>query len=394
MFKKKLVAGLLMSACLSAIHAEAESIWSALKGGTPTVNLRLRYESVDNDSSTVDQDGLILRSAVGYKTGKFMGFSAYAEYEDISAFWEDSYLDNGGILDPQTSDVNHAYVNYENNGLSATVGRQTIIYDNARHIGNVGWRQNDQTYDAATLKYTTGKLALSYNYIWQVNRIVATEEDMETSLFHGSYDFGVVKASAYYYMFDNDDNTGFFAETNDSDTYGLRLTGATKLSDSIKLLYTGEYATQSEGSDATGVDYDADYNLIELGLAFKYVTAKLGYEKLGVDNGYVFTTPLATVHAFNGWADRALPLKATGADAGIEDKYLAISSAFYGVKILGMYHILDADTGAVDYGNEFDIVATYKFKAGPVVGIKSSFYDSDTVNDDTSKFWLWTQYKI
>ena len=94
------------------------------------------------------------------------------------------------------------------------------------------------------------------------------------------------------------------------DTYGIRFSGSTQAGDT-KLLYSAEFASQS--SESVSSNFDADYLMLEAGAVFKGVTAKVGYEELGSDNGaYGFSTPLATLHKFNGWADQFLGTPAQG----------------------------------------------------------------------------------
>jgi len=399
MIKTFIKAGVFLCTASLGFAAEADSMINAIKSGKPTVNLRLRYESVDHDAAARQFDsgkheGLIMRTAIGYKTGSYKGFSSTVELEDISTVHQGDYARTGnGILDPESADINQGYIKYSNGSFTGLLGRQTIIYDNARHIGNVGWRQNDQTYDALTLKYKAPSLplSLSYNYAWQVNRIVATEEKMDTHLFNANYKGKYITPSLYYYKVGFEpDLVGFFTPANDSDTFGLRLLGKVQ-SESVGFNYTLEYASQSEGSGAT-TNYSADYLLAEVGFNIQKVGLKLGYENIGVDNGMIFTTPLATVHAFNGWADRTLPLK--GAGSGIKDTYFSISGKVKMVKLMAVYHSLDANTGNTDYGSEIDLLAVYKSSYGVVYGAKAAMFDAETANDDTTKFWLWSQLKF
>jgi hypothetical protein len=56
------------------------------------------------------------------------------------------------VADPESNEINQAYLSYS--GIDNTVvkwGRQRLILDNARFVGNVGWRQNEQTFDAFTI---------------------------------------------------------------------------------------------------------------------------------------------------------------------------------------------------------------------------------------------------
>lgn len=49
------------------------------------------------------------------------------------------------VPDPEATEINQAYLSYSSIPLASNVkwGRQRLILDNARFIGNVGWRQNE-----------------------------------------------------------------------------------------------------------------------------------------------------------------------------------------------------------------------------------------------------------
>src|SRR3546814_11261136 len=69
--------------------------------------------------------------------------------------------------------------------------------------------------------------------------------------------------------------------------------------------------------------------LAELGYTWQGIVLKGGYEVLGGDDGTgnrAFQTPLATKHAFQGWADVFLT---TPAD-GIEDAYVGATVPLWG----------------------------------------------------------------
>jgi hypothetical protein len=383
----------------------ADSVLEALKEGSPTVQLRLRYESVDNDAATKKVDGISLRSAIGYKTGTFNGFSAYMQLEDVSVLGEEeAYVGGaqGGIGDEDNAAVNQSYLKYSSGAFTAIGGRQTIIYDNARHIGNVGWRMNDQTFDAMTLKYNDGPLALSYNYIWQRNTINTGVGggDVESSnhLFNGSYKFAPGKLSVYYYGVNNEE----VLKAQNSSTYGLSFAGKGKAGDG-SFLYHAEYAKQTDANDNPN-DYDANYMHGMLGYAFpSSLTFKIGYELQSSDEGTnSFATPLATVHAFNGWADKNASLSSSDprhVPEGLQDIYVSVGGKVAGVNLLAVYHDFSSDDDAdnadeTNEGSEINLLAVYKFKSGPVLGAKAAFFDSEVDGNDIDKVWVWTELKF
>ena len=143
-------------------------------------------------SITEDANALTLRTRLGYGTGDWQGFSAAFAVENISALGSEDYNDtiNGKstfptIADPETTEVDTAWIRYA--GLpdtSLTYGRQKVVLDNARFVGNVGFRQNQQTFDGLVASNSSlPKTTLIYGYVYNVNRIFgddATLGDLST----------------------------------------------------------------------------------------------------------------------------------------------------------------------------------------------------------------------
>ncbi len=365
---------------------EDDAFMTALKGGTPKLNMRLRYEGVD-DGVNEDADALTLRTRLGYQTGKLGGFDAYGEFEDTHVVLgvDDYTPESAGfatVADPRVTEVNQAFVRYTGSeglkGLVAAYGRQRIIYDNARFVGNVGWRQDEQTYDGTKVDFSTEAVALSAAYLTKVNGITpAFDAFVEDVLLNASWKKAPFGSLTGY---------GYLLETKDADdardTVGVRYSGSFPM-DQLKLLLNLEYAQQSNDPD----DTDTEYTLIEAGVTVSGVTLKLAQEVLGSDDGIsAFQTPLATKHAFNGWADKFLVTPANG----LEDTYVFIGGSVAGVQLGAAYHEFSADEGSADYGSEIDAVATKKF--GPyTVGLKYADYSEDGFSADTSKVWAWTE---
>ncbi|RRQ21301.1 hypothetical protein [Thiohalobacter thiocyanaticus] len=124
-----------------------------------------------------------------------------------------------------------------------------------------------------------------------------------------------------------------------------------------------------------------------LGATAGGITGKVGYEVLGGDNFSGFETPLATKHAFNGWADVFLNTPA----AGLQDTYVQVGGMLMGTKLLAVYHDYQADQGGADYGTELNLLAARSFGKHYSAGIKYADYDADGFAVDTEKFWVWGQ---
>ena len=358
--------------------------------GKSSLGLRYRYESVDQANALKQAGASTLRTTLNFASGSVAGWRGVLEFEDVAVIGGEAYNSGANgktgysvVKDPVGTEVNQAFLDYA--GMAGTLfrwGRQRIVIDNARFVGNVGWRQNEQTYDGLTVTNDgLARTSISYSYLTNVNGIDGANLDMSSHLVHLSYaGLPAVKLSAYGYLLDFQ-NTG-----GDSKTLGLRATGETAIGEPVKVLYTLEYAKQSEYADAPAT-VDADYLFAELGVKTARLMASAGYETLGGDGTYGFSTPLATKHAFNGWADMFL---ATPAD-GLVDAMLTVGGSLSGIKLQGVYHDFSADNGGADYGTELDLLAVRKFGEHYTLGAKYADYSADSYAVDTKKFWVWAQ---
>jgi hypothetical protein len=393
--------------------AEAgDSLGAALTGGKVNLDMRYRYENVSDDDTAVpptkDANASTLRTRLGYTTGSFYDLSAMIEAENITVLGNVLYNNGipGGkteyskVLDPATTEINQAFLGYA--GLSDTVmnlGRQRIVLDNQRFIGDVAWRQNEQTFDAfALVNKSLPDATLTYAYLDNVNRVTGDDDPagdarMSSHVLNASYaGWTIGTLTGYGYLLDYDAASNYGKSTQ---TWGLRFNGASAMSDSVKLLYTAEYARQSDYGNNPG-SYGVDYLLGEIGASFSGVTARYGYESLGSDGRFAVQTPLATLHAFNGWADMFLSTPVNG----LVDQYLGVGAKPMDINLAAVYHDFTADKGSSDYGTEWDLMASKTFAKMYTVGVKYASYSADkpaagfATNVDTNKFWLWGEVKF
>lgn len=387
---KKTVTSIAVIGAVSAFSINA----NAASAGKFYGDFRLRFESVSQDNALEDADALTLRSRLGYKTGVVNGFSGLVEIENSTAIIDDYSLPpvglNAGqfsiVADPDShTEVDQALIQYKNKGVTAKLGRQVLTLDNHRFVGHVGWRQDRQTFDALSVSYSPSKTAsYKYAYLDKRNRIFADELDFDAKdhLFNASFKVGTGKLTPYAYLLEIDNGSD-----NSLDTYGISYAGK-----GAGLSYRAEFATQ----DANDT-FDADYLALEVGKKIGGVTAKLGYEKLGSDDGnYGFSTPLATLHKFNGWADQFLGTP----KQGLEDVYALVTGKVAGGKWLAVYHNYSSDeslAGGDDLGSEINLLYAKKFAKRYSAGIKYADYsagDSAFSKVDADKLWLWVGAKF
>lgn len=384
---------------LSVNKASANSVYDALSQGKVNVDLRLRYEDVSQDNALEDASALTVRTRLGYTTAELDGWSFTVEMEDnrIALGQGDYTVGPTGynvgvysvIADPEFTELDQGYLQYKNDEYTVKIGRQVIALDGHRFVGHVGWRQDRQTFDAFSAIYSPSKkLKAQYSYITQRNRIFGEEADLDSKdhLLNVSYSTDFGKLTAYGYLLEIDNLVD-----NALDTYGFSFNGK-KAMDDLTWLYHLEFATQS--SDVAATSFDADYMFAELGGQYSGVTIKLGYEVLGSDDGnYGFSTPLATLHKFNGWSDQFL---ATPSE-GLKDLYLSLSSSALGGNWVAAIHKFDADEASDvvdDLGTELNLQYTTKIAEKFNLGFKYAKYNGESGRVDADKIWLWVGTKF
>jgi len=396
MSSKKTVLLLGIFSVLLGTLGQASEIGKAFTEGKFSTQLRYRFELVDQKGIDLKAKASTVRLRLGYNTEKFFGFSLHADMEMIRALGREAYnsTDNGKVefpvvADPKDTELNQAFLLYQGiKGMEFKMGRQRIKLDNDRFIGNVGWRQNEQTYDAFRFTSTPFPMAtITLIHITNVNRFFGAHHrtrsdiDLNTNVLHVSYNFSLGKITAYNHFFDNQD----VPETSHQNI-GIRLTGNRHISEAARLLYTLEYARQDRFKDgALGIN--ASYGFIELGFSVNNFSIKGGYESLGGDGTYAFSTPLATLHAFNGWADIFLATPSHG----LVDKYIFLSyesnSEERPLTFKAVYHDFKSEMGSLGYGRELDLLAQIVLRKELLLYIKYAHYQTKGYAATTKKFW-------
>jgi ubiquitin len=370
----------------------------------PLIDARLRYENVDQAGVLNNADALTLRLRAGIEAKKG-AFAFLAEAEGTLAI-ADQY--NSGlngrtaypiVADPQNVELNRLQVQFT--GLPKTVltvGRQRINLDDQRFVGSVGFRQNEQTFDAARIEWSGVKglkadvtYAWGQRTIWGIDGFGARQQAVsgDNVFANLSYKHKIGTLTGFAYLVDQDEAavSGFRLS---SQTFGVRFAGTAPLSKITKLSYAASYARQSDYHRNPN-NYSADYWLGELGLEAKGFKFTGGYELLGADGGVALTsfqTPLATLHKFNGWADKFL----TTPPNGLQDIYASFgysvpkAGPFDSLAFTGAFHNYRSDRLGIDYGNEtnFQFVAKLRKYA---FTLKYADYQAKTFATDTKKMW-------
>jgi hypothetical protein len=376
-----------------------ESFEQALRASDFILDMRLRYEGVEQSGFNEDAEALTSRLRAGLQTAPWHKTSFLAEGVWVGDPLEDYNSTTNGqsqypiVADPASFTAMNRFelINQSLDHTTLTAGRQRITIDDQRFVGNVGWRQNEQTFDALRAQISGTSIKADVAYASQVNRVFGP--DSPVGRWHGDVVLANVAKplsagtlTVFDYYLDIDE-----AASQSSNTLGARFAGVKPLG-KVRATYVLSYAKQSDVAN-NPADYTDDYYLLEGGLEIKKHAVGVGYEVLGSNGAVGFATPLATLHAFQGWADKFLATPA----AGIRDGYLKLgytvgmNGTFKSLGALAWWHEFDADRGSSHYGDELDLQLVAKTEKMALT-LNFADYNADDLHTDTTKLWLSVDY--
>lgn len=368
----------------------------------PTLDVLARYEVRDVGNLDTSHSGTV-RARPGLLLSHDSGFNAFVEGEFTGAVVRDYTVGNPQITpfnpgqtpiaDPQNAELNRFHLGYKKDGFGIQAGRLRLVRQNAAFIGNVIWRQNEQTFDAAEISYNKDGLAASYAYSNRAQRIFGASAPNPLKAFEGDFHFfdvekkleGKSSVGGYVYAIDIDNQ----ANVGESFTAGAFYKGGG---------WHLEAAYQGGESNLVGGDneYDALYGHV------KY-TFQAGPGKLTLATEYLqdnVKTPFSTVHKFNGFADafigQRIGLNKANGWNGISDVY-----AVYAMKGLPGDIVLklfghgfwDQDFDQF-YGYEADAVVVKKFSKNITALGKFAYFNSDSAFPDIKQATVQLGYKF
>ena len=382
------------------------------------LDTRLRMEQVDQDPLAEDADALTLRARIGFETGKAWNTALLIEGEAVIPLIDD-YRPDPAVVDMVTYPVVADAEAYEFNrfqftntslpGTTMTLGRQRILLDDQRFIGNSGWRQNEQTFDAfRVVNRSVTNLVLDATYLNRVNRVNGDDSPQgvykgDGVLLNGGYQTKFGKISAFGYLLDFEPITnipaGINPQRDSTSTYGMRFAGEKPVG-KVKLAYAASYAEQTDYGD-NALDFDLAYKFVELTGTWRQFSLGAGTEIMEGNGlagtlGKGFTTPLSSLHKFQGWADKFLTTPASG----IEDLYATGAVNLKGVggylDTLGFivtYHDYDAEAISANYGSEWNASIAAKHKRFNLL-LKYADYQQGELPSARTTSKLWAQIEF
>lgn len=410
------------------LPAAAPTLSDAIAGGKLLLEVRARYENVDQKETAVLTEraqAYTVRTRLGWETGEWYGLKGLIEFEDVRHVGPEWFSVNAPgavtpplngadkakyplVNDPDVTELNRLQLAWTPNAaVQATLGRQRILIDDQRFIGNVGWRQDEQTFDALRFDLAQGRFKATYAYVAHVNRILGEMRDWDSDshLFNATWSLAeAFRLQGFVYALDFGNSAA-----NSSITTGAKASGKAWLG-LYQLAYNATFARQTDYRGNTA-PYALDYWGGDVTGTFDIYSAKLSYESLEGNGVRGFTTPLATSHAFQGWADAFVqPLGGNkGFVDGLKDFNVTLNAKprlrlpyLFNADILVRYHSFDDQRTGAGLGQEWN--AQVSAAVTPKLGIALKYADFEraaTVPPGTAtpppsrtKVWFSLEYKL
>lgn len=302
-------------------------------------------------------------------------------------------------------------------GLSLKLGRQELVYDDHRLLGNVNWVQQARSHDAALLKFRRND--------WQID-IAAAYNNENASLFRRRYTLANYRSLFFLWLNKPLNKTlkisilsiadGFQAADTTTDDIIYRYTAGSHLQ--FKAQNAGLIGTfyYQAGKNRKHTNLSAfmfalkgryRYKRLSLNAGIDYLSGTDGLNNSNSTNN-TFSTLYATNHKFYGYMDYFLDIPLQTANGGLRDLYAGIK---YNIApkaaLLVNFHqfslaenVSDPESpgNAIDktLGTEIDAMLNHDFysdlniKAGySVMFPTASMEVLKGGNKDVSQYWAW-----
>ena len=419
--------------CSTAMAKANSALGAIIAQGRPVIDLRARFETVADQSKTLDANANTVRARLGYDTGAWNNFQLGFEFDQIWSVGGATYNStrNGKtvyptIADPAMTALNRLTLSYASDfDTKLTLGRQRLLIGNQRFVGNAGWRQHEQTYDSlSAVNNSIAGLTVTYAYLYRVNRVNGPEipvPSITAAAATGQANYfksnshvmdavytGVSGLRLEAYTFLLDLSAPGFATSIAQQTATARLSTATyggradysfPIEAGIGGKLSGEFAHQTNYAN-NPVSFRLNYWLGEAGANYGGLSGLVGYEVLEGNGTIGFSTPLATFHSFDGWADMFLTTPVNGLkDFYVKAAYV-LPADVVDMKSLTatlIYRDFTTDNLTAGIGTEWDASLELAVDANASVLAEYADYQGSGLAfggfPDKSIFWLQLAYK-
>lgn len=338
------------------------------------------------------------------------------QVDHVELGWEDQFsngvnLTNKPVIpDNSGTELNQGFVDVDvSNTLSVRAGREAINLGNERFIGTNSFWQNEQTYDGGGFRYTFASASeLEYRYISNTNRIFGSDagrtlqgsesnnpspalrparflgdhEQDSHLLFASIREWDFSQLQLYYLDIDNRDVSGLSNET-----VGIRYQFKGRYR-SFRTEAHGEFARQKRTEISESY---LNYNTVGMTVGFGKHQLGASRESLGSNGDISLTTPLASLHDHNGWADQFLITP----NDGLVDNRIQYFWRKNPIKVDARYHHFQTVKNRQTLADELDIDLIYKFNKNSTLLIRFADFQSKSPNyRDEQRVFLQFNYHL
>jgi hypothetical protein len=399
--KRKIARAACIAAAFAApVHAEDEplSLADSLAHGRFTLELRPRWNRIDESDKPERTEGGTVRAVAGWVSGAWYGWRMTLQAIHADTFAK-HFNDNGAdfatspyplLPDPRYTGANEVRIDYAGDeGMRARLGRQVVRMDNQRWISDNDFRQTPQLFDGGIVAYNgIANTELLGGYFARVRTTSGDLDSLKLTLLHAAWNPAPGHAlAAYGYFHDQPVNGAFTGFDNSSyRVAGVRAEGAAARFGAIDIPYVAEFAQQKPyaGGDPR---IDASYWRLGAGLGSAGWTLRYDYEAKGSNGGqYGVQMPLTDFYAFNGWTLHFFNTPRTG----LRDQWITGRYAIGAFTLYGEAHKFRSDYGSTDFGREADVGLTYVPIEWCTLRLQHARYDPGSGTPDPSirKTWL------
>ncbi|QJR09152.1 hypothetical protein DSM104443_00188 [Usitatibacter rugosus] len=359
----------------------------ALQGGRAIVELRPRYNRIEESDKPLTSEGFTYRAIFGWASAPWQDLRLTAELINTGHIGPKKYNDDGALIrtspypllpDPDSTDVNRAFIDYT--GIASTrlrAGRQLVRMDNQRWVSDNDFRNTPQLFDGVAGTNTSiANVELHASYYWRQRTTNGTSAPLNLTLLHAAWNPAPEHAlGAYAYFHDQAVNGAFtgFAD-NSYRVTGVRAEGAFRGVVPFDVVYTAEAAAQRpySGGDSR---IDANYWRLGGGASADAWTIRYDYEVKGSNDGvYGLQMPLTDFYGFNGWTLHFFNTP----PRGLRDQWLTGRFRAGAFTLYGETHRFKSDFGSLDYGKEDDVGLTWQAMDGLALRLQHARYRPGT----------------
>jgi hypothetical protein len=386
-----LLATLLTSA---AVHADDSS------GGTPYVELRYRDSTLHSEQFQNTGHAHTLRLQLGYRWRWNDDWTAYLEGTGVGSLFGRQYNDTTGRRtpypaepDPGSKEISAAWLDYSTEHGRLRVGRQTLQFDDNRLFSINAWRQNPQSFDGIDAKVQVGADdSLEIGWFDRVNRTVGADFPdpaqrrwlLDAEILRWQHALPIGELAAYAYFMDNHTQP-----THSVRTQGARWSGEADLGNNTHVAWNLSLAHQWDWANQP-IHFDLPYHLAELRYGFRWLSLRVGEERLGGNGRQAFDISYGSGHSFDGWVGVfAIPPQ------GLRDRYAGPFGHWdaAGLDWQLIWHRFEPVLPGRGYGSEIDIGLRAPLGRGFSLELQYGDYRADSFSVSQRKLWLLAEYR-